>query len=274
MQADFTLASFWREDQKLGFIGSFGYVPVPQRLQLQSQGRDVDTLISREHYLRIGYGEHWWFYAGMMDKVYGIRIVDHTAYSRRMTGLAQNDQAHGVIGHYVKETWEASFNLFAGNLYQDADLRQQGVSGMFEYEVAEAWRLGLSALYSTNKYVKNTRYGLQSRYGMGHGAAILLDTGIINNAPKTGKAKNGYYLYSEATQRLARGYHFFITAQSYKDDMTGSKPDQFVSGFGVLMFPAQRFEFRVELADSRKFTDNTEVQEEAWVLMTQAHLSL
>lgn len=274
MQADLNVASFWRADQKLGFIGSIGYVPVPQRLQLQSQGRDVDTLISREHYIRYGYGENWWFYAGMMDKVYGIRIVDHTAYSRAKTGLAQNDQAHGVIGHYIQETWEASFNVFAGNLYQDADLRQQGVSGMFEYDIIEAWRVGVSGLYSFNNYVKNGRFGIQNRYGMGHGAAILIDTGIIHNAPKNGSAKNGYYLYSEAIQRLARGYHFFITAQSFKDEMTGDKPDQFTSGFGLLMFPAQRFEFRIELADRRQFTDNSEVQEDTWVLMTQAHLSL
>jgi hypothetical protein len=274
MQLDFTLASFWREDQKLGFIGSVGYVPTPQRIQLQSQGQDVENVISREHYLRVGYGENWWFYGGMMDKVYGIRIVDHTAFSRSKTGLAQNDQAHGVIGQYIQPTYEASFNLFAGNLYQDADLRQKGASGMVDYELKEAWRVGASALYSFNNYVKNTRFGVHTRYGMGHGAAVLLDTGLIQNSPKNGDAKKGYYLYAEAIQRLGRGYHFFMTAQSYKDDMTGDKPDQFISGFGLLAFPAQRFEFRVELADRRQFTDNSEVQEDTWVLMTQAHISL
>lgn len=274
MQADFNVASFWRQDQKLGFIGSVGYVPVPQRLQLASQGRKVDEWISREHYLRIGYGDNWWFYAGMMDKVYGIRIVDHTAFSRSKTGLAQNDQAHGVIAHYVQPTYEASVNLFAGNLYQDAELRQQGLSGMFDYELVEAWRLGVSALYSTNKYIKNGRFGVHTRFGAGHGAALLLDTGIIQNEPKSGDAKKGYYLYGETMQRLVRGFHFFMTAQSYKDDMTGSAKDQFVSSFGMMIFPAQRFELRVELADRRQFTDNSEVQEDTWVMLTQAHISL
>jgi hypothetical protein len=274
MQADFNVASFWREDQKLGFIGAIGYVPVPQRLQLQSQGRDVKEWISREHYIRYGYGDNWWFYGGMLDKVYGIRIIDHTAYSRSKTGLAQNDQAHGVIGQYIQEKWEGSFNVFAGNLYQDADLRQKGLSGMMEYEVAEAWRVGVSGLYSFNKYVKNGRFGVSTRYGLGHGAAVLLDTGIIHDSPKNGDAKKGYYLYGEAIQRLMRGYHFFMTMQSYKDDMTGSKPDRFTTGFGLLMFPAQRVEFRVELNDRRAFTDNSEVQEDAWALLAQAHISL
>lgn len=274
MQADFNLAIFFDRDQKYGFVGSYGYVPVPQRLQLQASGQDVEEWISREHYLRVQYSEDLWIYAGMMDKVYGIRHVNHTAYSRAKTGLAQNDQAHGVIAHYIQPTWEASVNLFAGNLYQDADLRQQGLSAMYEREILEAWRLGVSGLYSSNEYVKNSRLGIQSRYGFGHGSAILIDTGLIINSPKSGDSKNGYYIWSEAIQRLVRGYNFFVTGQAYKDDMKGDRPDQVRTGFGLLIFPLQRFEWRVELENSRRFTDNNEVQKDTWAFLTQLHLSL
>lgn len=274
MQADVGTALFLDEDQKFGFIGSIGYVPVPQRIQLQSNGRDVDKLISREHYLRIGAGESWWFYAGMLDKVYGLRHANHTAFSRAKTGLAQNDQAHSVVAHYVQPAYEITVDLFAGNLYQDADLRQVGGSLMFEYEVKEAWRIGVSALQSSNKYVKNSRAGIQSRYGFGHGAALLLDAGLITDTPKSAEAKKGYYIYGEAIQKLFRGYHFFLTGQSYKDHMRGNRPDQVRTGLGLLTFPAHRFEMRVELENWRKFTDNNEVQKDTWMLLAQLHVSL
>ncbi len=274
MQADLNVASFFDADYKYGFVASFGFVPTPQRLTLNANGRDVDEWISREHYLRLQFGENWWMYAGMLDKVYGLRIVDHTAFSRAKTGLAQNDQAHSMVFHYIQPTHEFTIDLFAGNLYQDKALRQQGASVLYEYEQSEAWRLGASALYSFNEFVKNTRVGVQSRYGMGFGAAFLFDVGLIQNSPKAGDSKKGYYLYSEAFQRLTRGYHLFVIGQAYKDDMKGNRPDQFRSGFGLLMFPAQRLEWRFELADARQFTDNNEVQRDTWALLTQLHISL
>ena len=274
MQADFTMASFIDADSKYGLVGSIGYVPVPQRLQLASNGRKVDEWISREHYLRLRFGESWWIYAGMLDKVYGIRTVDHTAFSRQKIGLAQNDQAHSLILHYIQPKYEFTIDVFSGNLYQDVDLRQQGAAVHFEYEVGEAWRLGTSVLYSSNKFVKNTRAGVQSRYGLGHGSALLLDTGLIQNSPEIGESKQGYYIYAQAIQRVIRGYHIFVTGQSYKDDMVGNRPDQFKTAAGFLIFPAQRFEWRMEWVDSRQFSDNIEVPKDSWALLTQLHLSL
>jgi len=274
MQADANLAIFFHREQKYGFIGTFGYVPVPQRLQLQQSGQKVDEWISREHYFRMQYGEDLWFYAGMLDKVYGIRHVNHTAYSRSKVGLAQNDQAHSLIAHYIQPTWEFTVDVFGGNMFQDADLRQKGLSVLYEYELMDAWRVGASALYSFNEYVKNTRAGVQSRYGFGHGAAILLDAGLIQDAPKTGDSKQGYYLWAEAIQRVIRGYHFFLVGQAYKDDMKGDRPDQVRTAFGFLVFPKQRWEWRIELENSRRFTDNNEVQKDSWAFLTQLHLSL
>src|SRR5690606_33307190 len=101
---------------------------------------------------------------------------NHTAYSRSRTGIAQNDQAHGVVAHYIKPKWELSLNAFAGNLFQDASLRQKGVSTLYEYEMEENWRLGATALASSNDFIGNQRFGLVSRVGYGHGAAVLFES--------------------------------------------------------------------------------------------------
>lgn len=273
MQADANVAVF-DKDQKYTFVASYGYVPKPLRLQGVTSGQKINEFISREHYFRWQARDDLWIYAGMMDKVYGIRIVDHSAYSRSKTGLAQNDQSHSLVAHYIRPNWEWTVDLFMGNLYQDASLRQKGISSLFEYELKEAWRVGASVLTSSNDFVKNSRFALHSRTGYGHGVALLFEMGLIQDTPKSGASKKGYYIFSQAMQKIVRGYHVFVTGQAYKDDLVGSRPDNIKLGAGLLMFPMARTEFRVEVQDTRQILSSAEVPKDSWALLAQFHLSL
>ncbi len=272
MQAEANLALFIGKEQKYAVVGSIGYVPEPQRLQNRNQ--DINTWISREHYFRLQATENLWIYTGMMDKVYGIRHSNHTAYSRSRTGLAQNDQSHGLVVHYIKPTWELTFNLFAGNLYQESSLRQEGLSSLFEFEVKENWRLGVSALRSKNDFTENLRLGLSSRVGYGKGAAILFESGLIQDKVNNNDATSGYYVFSEAHQRVKRGYHLFVTGQAYKQDTTSVLSDNLKFGFGLLAFPMQRLELRIEAENSQVVLSGAEVPRYSWALLGQIHLSL
>jgi hypothetical protein len=272
MQAEASLALFIGKSQKYAVVGSLGYVPEP--LRLQGRGQDIDTWISREHYFRLQATENLWIYTGMMDKVYGIRHANHTAYSRARTGLAQNDQSHGVVLHYIKPKWELTLNGFAGNLYQDAELRQHGFSSLFEYEIKDSWRIGASILSSKNDFVSNLRFGLLSRVGYGHGAALLFESGLIQDTPTGGASKTGYYIYSEAHQRVVRGYHVFVTGQAYKPETTSQYSDNLKFGFGLLAFPMQRVEFRIEAENTQQLLSSAEVPRYSWALLGQLHLSL
>ncbi len=271
MQAEANVAIFFDRDQKYAFVGSIGYVPEPLRA---SANTEFDTMITREHYLRVQTTEALWLYIGKTDKVYGIRHVNHTAYSRAFVGLAQNDQTHGVIAHYVKPEWEWSVHAFAGNMSQDSDRRQVGASTMYEYELKPAWRLGVSALNSTNDYVANQRFAAHSRYGFGYGSAILFEIGNIKNTPERGAGTNGYYVYSEAIQKMARGYHVFVSGQAYKEDMVAEEADNFKLAVGMLIFPMARTEFRFDLENVRSVNPGAAVDNDSWNFMLQAHISL
>lgn len=274
MQADVNAAIIFDKNQKLIFVSSLGYVPKPLRFQSQLNAPKIDSMISREHYVRYQTTESLWLYAGMMDKVYGIRNVNHTAYSRSRTGLAQNDQTHGVVAHYVRPEWELSGHAFMGNLYQESDVRQSGGSVMFEYEIQPAWRLGISGLYGTNKYIAGQRVGVHSKLGLGHGSAILFEVGNIKDTPKSQKSTNGYYVFAEGIQKVVRGYHIFVSGQAYKDDMVSSRPDNIRTGFGVLAFPMARTELRVEVENTRQVVNSPLVPEDVWAFLTQVHISL
>ncbi|MBX3020229.1 MAG: hypothetical protein KF799_01020 [Bdellovibrionales bacterium] len=272
MQAEANVAVFFDRDQKKTFVGSYGYIPVPRRLK--GNPGDTKTWISREHYFRWAATDSLWVYAGMMDKVYGIRIANHMAYSRMAVGLNQNDQAHGLALHYIKPTWEFTLHGFAGNLFQKAELRQAGASMLAEVEVAEAWRLGLTALSSSNKFVANQRIGLLSRSGLGHGSAILFEGGLLIDKPKSTEKTQGYYIFSEAMQRFTRGYHIFVSGQAYKDNMVAGRANNLVASFGLLAFPMQRVEFRIEFENFMKYSESSEVSKDTWQALAQIHVSL
>src|SRR5690606_27988437 len=139
--------------------------------------------------------------------------------SRSRTGIAQNDQTHGVVVQYIKPKWELSVHGFLGNLFQDFNLRQKGFSTLFEYSLAETWRVGLTALGSSNLYIEKRRFAALTRYGFGHGSSAMAELGLMQDAQTDGGSTTSYYLYSELMQRIVRGYHSFFTFQLYKDDL-------------------------------------------------------
>ncbi|OQW47630.1 MAG: hypothetical protein A4S09_15065 [Proteobacteria bacterium SG_bin7] len=266
MQMDVNSAFFFDKDQKYTAVVSYGTLPEPS----------TRKTISREHYFRWQLSDKIWQYFGKMDKVYGIRTVNHTAYSRAKTGIAQNDQSHGYIFHYVKEHLEGTFNYFIGDLTDDRPtFRQKGFSMMFEYDPVEAWRVGLSFLSSSSEAEGDRRrIGFHSKQGFGEGASLLLEIGMITDPKAGGGSKDGYYFFSQATQRLARGYHLFFSGQGYKDEFVGTRPNNIKASFGLIMFPLHRYELRVEAENTRELINGPGVPEDEWSLLSQLHVSL
>lgn len=273
MQAEANVALLFDKKSDFIFVGSYGYAPDPYRFRNQSTAPDTDNGISREHYVRWHFNKPLWLYFGMLDKVYGIRTVNHYAYSRSRTGLAQNDQAHSIIAHYIQKDWEFTFDGFAGNLFQDQDLRQQGASAMFEYDIKNNWKIGTSLLASSNDYVRQERFGIHSKTGLGYGASLLWEVGLLRDKPKSEDLKQGYYIFSQATQKLTRGLHLFFSGQAYKEDLKNSKTDNVRVSSGFIYFPRSRFELRIEAENDRKITTDS-VSPDIWRVYSQLHISL
>lgn len=277
MQADMNVALFTSQSQRFGFISTFGYAGEELQQLNEFTGRGDSAFISREHYFRWQTTDSLWLYLGKMDKVYGIRHANHTAYSRARNGLSQNDQAHGLVAHYIKSNWELSLNVFAGDLTQEEEFQEQGASVMFEYDLKDNLRLGVSTLVSETDSFERSLVGFHSKSGLGHGVSFLNEVGLISSASKLGSNPDdqiGYYLYSEAMQKIIRGYHVFATAQAFKNDMKGEVPDSLRLGMGFLIFPLQRFEFRFDVENTRSLSSGAEVREDAWAFYGQVHLSL
>lgn len=273
MQADLNNAFFFDQNQKYVFITSIGV----NSNSLGSSSDKIDTWISRESYLRWQAKETTQetiiVYAGLMDKIYGIRHVDHTAYGRKYVGLAQNDQTHGVAVTLIRSPWDLSLHGFLGNLYQDSSVRQKGFSMMAEKDIRTKWRAGFSAMSSSSDLVSWNRGALHSKFGFGEGHSLLSEVGVIQNKPKTGDTKTGLYGFLSSMSLITRGFHFLSQFEYFNETMNTKSADKTRLSVGLLAFPAPRFEFRTMLLNGRSISDSG-VTDDQWSIQAQLHVSI
>lgn len=260
MDASVGLALKFLND-KLYFVGQMSYAP-PRGL-----GDDIKNYRTREHYVGYRINEKFGVYAGLMDKVFGIRIPDHTAYSRQVTNLNQNDQTHGVVGHYSYKKFEAGLHIFAGNLIQDQELRQQGVSGQVEYSLNETTRLGTSALVSSSDLQDINMFAAHLRTAVGKGNSIMLEVGRVAKDTVGSGSETTYYTMMQNHYAFGKGLWGLFTAEAALPESS----DLILRfGPGFQWFPMQRVEVRVDLYNTKNYGTFTLADE--WYLASQIHL--
>lgn len=269
MQADLALALVFDEEGKYVFASSVGY----SGHTLRQGGEDVSHWISREAFFRWQATEAMQLYFGLMDKAYGVRIVDHTAYSRSLVGLNKNDQTHGLMVQWIKSPWEYTAHIFGGNLSQDSQLRQKGFSFVVEKDIREKWRVGGSGMYSSNNFVSWTRAALHSKLGFSKGNSLISEAGLIQNKPKVSSAQTGLYSLFEVTSLLQRGYYLTSQFEYFNQTMSTKSPDQTRWSLGLMVFPMPRFEFRSSLVNGRSIQDSN-VEGDVWQWQNQLHISM
>lgn len=268
MQADLNGALLFDEDQKYVLVGSIGYNSTTLG---SSQG--MTSWISREHYMRWQPIENLLLYFGLLDVSFGVRNVDHTAVSRQKLGLAQNDQAHGVMAQWRKAPWDFSLHGFLGNYAQDSGLRQKGVSLVSEYDVKDGWRIGTSLWISNGQYLSQNIWSVHSKFAFQKGDSLISEIGILQKKPQGDSSITGLFGIMNLMSRLTRGVNFISQFEYFNETMSTKSADQHRFSGGLLFFPAPRFEFRALLVNSREISD-TRVREDQWQVQSQLHLSM
>jgi hypothetical protein len=272
MQADMGVAMM-TESQEFGVVATGGYLPKPIRFN-NSTEKPPSSFLSREYYLRWSPLKNLWLYGGLMDKVFGIRVVDHTAYSRSKTGLGQNDQSHGLVMHWIQSSYELSANIFAGNVNQDEKLRPKGVSIMAESEVSDRWAVGSSVLSQSNNYLERTLLSFHTKAGLNKpGNGIMAEVGFIKDTTiSSQKSQLGYYSLLQSMLKISRGYNFVSTFENYKADITTASTESIRWSGGLLAFPMPKTEARIGLVNYRTLSPSQGTPDQ-WALQSQIHVS-
>ncbi len=272
MQADLNLVAKFGSNDKFITSVSFGYAPIPRSIQNTPAGDKIDKFRTREHYIGFRPTANLGFYAGLMDKPFGIRVVEHVAYSRITPQLTMDDQAHGVTLHYNTQAFEAGANVFVGNLAQEQDVRMKGAAGTFEVTLFEKNRFGLSYLSQANTLLSVSAMAMHLRSGLDHGNSILFEVGKVDKKAKLiASDKQEYYGLFQNHIRAKRGLYILNSVEYYKNATDNSYRVRF--GPSLQYFPMSRIELRVDLNNTRNFNQEISTKDR-WDLMGQIHLWL
>ncbi len=272
MQTEVNSAFFLDKDQRLMLYGSYGYRPMPAKYE-GTAGKKPDEWISREHYVRWQAKESLFLYVGSMDKVFGIKNVDHTSYGRTKTRTTMDDQVHGVKAQFVTEQYDLFAHVFAGNLSQDEKLREAGFSVKMDKSFLEKSAWGVSLMSTKNDFIQKQMLSGEIRLGLRNpGDGFVGEFGLVQDQLKGNKAVLGYFTLFQNMIHVIRGYHLLATFENYKADMSVTGSESYRYGVGVLAFPWARTEFRLQVLNYRTLIPG-QANPDTWVMFNQIHFS-
>ena len=278
MQADVGAAIQGDEDGKYLGVFTFGRIVRPEDYATGETG--LNRLLAREYYFRGQLSKTLWIYVGLMEKVFGLRNIDHTSYQRTYQGFNESTNnrngignSQGVIVQKTEDKWELTGNYFVGNPYDDDRFRQHGMSLMSETEVGELKRLGGSYLSAQSEMIKKDMVAIHYRQGLSKGSALMLEYGLIQDQATGSNKTTGSYNLVQALVLLTRGYNLKATIERYNQEFKGTSPDQWRWTIGLLTFPMPRFEMRLDMVNQRQFS-TTQADDDIWALQGQIHVSL
>lgn len=268
MEATAAIVAKFLNDDRLTLVADIGYAPTPT--EAQGTGQKYQNYRSRELYAGYRLSKEIGVYAGLMDKVFGIRVPDHEAFSRSNTNLNQDDQTYGVLVNWLSGKWEIDVQPFAGNLVQESDLRQKGATTMIGYAVSETARLEASILRSTSSYLDMLMYSVDARVGAGKGHSLMLEVGQVQRSQRGLSPSTGRYVFMQDHLLVKHGLYTLLTMEMSQGDVDESN-EFFRFGPGLQYFVNQRFEWRTDIYDLRTYQTSNYAPDN-WTITAQLHL--
>lgn len=232
-----------------------------------------NEFVSHEYYYRRQLTDSSWVYLGLMDIVFGIRTPDHTAYSRTFPVIGQNDQVESILYHTATDDRDLFLQIFSANPSVDDDEKRNGYSLMYEKNIAEKTRVGLSMMRENYSTFSQNLLSAHTRVGVGLGSSVMMELGASQKTQPTLPNQTGAFALFEGMIRLQRGLNFTSIGEYSKAALDASTIEKFRWRFGLLYFPMQRLEWRNELMQVRSLSP-TDVVDDSWMFQSQVHVSL
>ncbi len=243
-------------------------------------GENKMRFLAREYFFRTEVVKSYWLYVGLLEKVFGLRNIDHESFQRKPQGFRYTlnepsgmAQSHGVVLQKIEDTWDFAINGFVGNPYDDPQYRQKGFSTQSELEVGEKKRLGFSLYSGKSDTLEKNMAAVHYRQAVAQGSAVMAEYGLIQDDLQGVAKTRGSYNLLQSLISLTRGYNLKTTIERYNKDFKPSEPDIWRWSVGVLAFPLPRLELRGEIVNGRAFSDQA-VSDDVWYLQGQIHVSL
>ncbi|MBD66909.1 MAG: hypothetical protein CME62_17030 [Halobacteriovoraceae bacterium] len=276
MVADVSLSAVFGKAKDWIVTMTYGMVPsdsIPGGKAEYDVEAGDDLTFSREHYIGKRITPEVGVYLGKMDKVFGIRVPDHTAFSRSVTSNNQYSSTHGAVVHYGKQSFDLGVQYFIGDLEKEEEYRSSGLATKFEYSITKDVRLGVS--YQNETFDNDSKLDSKAfifKSAIGEGSSLMAEYGFQDRYDTEGEATPQQYFFMQNHILLTKGLYYLTTFEQYNAN-TEQTNNIYRLSPGVQWFPLQRFELRADLINQKTISTTSATRDE-WMFLGQVHIWL
>ncbi len=151
---------------ELGGVAAYGPALVYASVSPRRAGatQRPDTIFSREHWAQYELSDAWSVRAGRMVRPFGLRLADHTAFTREAAGQGKWNQSYGVELDLDEEAGSLAVAAFAGDLLlDDGPAQQRGLAATASWAIASRAALGGSGMASRSERSQELAAALHAR---------------------------------------------------------------------------------------------------------------
>jgi hypothetical protein len=219
--------------------------------------------------------------AGRMNLPFGVRTIEHTLWTRALTGTTINsDQQHGVAVSWAPDRFRGEIMGILGD-YQirPDDYRERGYSAFLEFWALPKLGVGASSLVTYRKldpeYLTaawRQAHGVFGRWATPWDPLVLLgEADYVQRSPKGDVRRKGTVGYLQADLELVQGIHFMLTGEMQHVGVHGT-PFSWGLWLSQAWFVAPHLDFRLD--SIYQSIGNSAGRSSALELLAQAHLYL
>src|SRR5262245_45199170 len=183
----------------------------------------IERLASREHFIAYERGDVY-VRAGRFFPVFGLRLVDHTAYVRRFLGFGLLEEPYAVELAYLGDDTEARVTGFTPPpiAFLGAGYRARGVAAMYERRVAnDTAMIGGQARVATSTDEAGYTIGACGEWWlMPAGLVWLAEVDVQRQTFHVGPGRTQRAAYLGASRWLARGWLATAAVHAWDPDVT------------------------------------------------------
>lgn len=276
MQNDFNINFYANEEHTISFINTIGYLNNPFAIAPNKAINDNGRIFMKEYFIKYKLPNEFWLQAGFMDKVFGIKTVNHTSVNRAPLSLGQNDQVHALQLQWALKNEDLFLQYWLGNTHLSKSDQSAGGSIMFEQKWGAMHAYGVGVLQEKKESYQQSIFEIHNKMGFGKGNSLLMELGYkkaILGSGVTAVNNSTQYLFTQGNLNLRRGLFFLSGIEYAKNDSSSTSLDSLKWDLGILAFPVQRMELRISGVNQKTY-NATEAAKDTWIIQSQIHLSL
>lgn len=256
-------------DESILLSGTWGSVPTQEMIDDGKYNR----ILSKDYFIRYRLDESLFLYFGLIEKTFGIRLADHTIYTRSQTGLNYNSQEQSLLIQSFTDCWDWALQFYWGNPYEIDSLKNKGASFTAEKNISELNRVGLSLLSEKNDNLQHGLFSMHWRYGFEDGSSVLLEYGLQNsiiNFPDQNLI--GDFGFIQSKLFLDRGKYLKFGLDKYNTDLKIGGVDHWRFLTGFTLYPLSYLEMGMDILQER-IVSVTDIKDDIWSVRGYFHVA-